>query len=117
MFAAADYRQPFHSVPGGWLSERAAVVNRVAMEAIYADTHPESCLGIRKDLAAHVPAAAAVVVDLGSGDGDGPAATARLLPSARVIAVEASPFMIIAGRAQNPVSHTANLIPFSTAHV
>eukprot|EP01045_Picozoa_sp_COSAG04_P007781 COSAG04_NODE_415_length_14711_cov_7.685464_5_plen_229_part_00 len=90
------------SVPNGWLSVRAATVNRVAMQAIYADAHPESCLGIRKDLAAHLPSDARCVVDLGAGDGDGASAAARLLPAARVVAVEASPFMIVAGRAQNP---------------
>merc|ERR1712113_705545 len=40
-------------------------------------------------------------VDFGSGDGDGPAAVARAFPSSQVHAIEASPFMIIAGRRQN----------------
>lgn len=95
------FRQPFHSVPGGWLSKTAALVNRMAMQAIYREAHVESCMGLRKDLSALVPSDAQLVVDLGAGDGDGPAATSRLLPKAKVLAVEASPFMIIAGRRQN----------------
>jgi SAM-dependent methyltransferase len=95
------YRQPFHSVPGGYLSEAAAVGDRRAMEAIYQDAHPCRSLGVRDVLAAHVPADARTVVDFGAGTGDGAAAIARRLPEARVIAFEASPFMIIAGRVQN----------------
>jgi SAM-dependent methyltransferase len=95
------YKLPFHSIAGGWLSKQAACFNRQAMQAIYNDAHPESCLGVRRELAAFVPPAAKVVVDLGSGDGDGPSAVARLLPDATVHAVEASPFMIIAGKRQN----------------
>ena len=58
-------------------------------------------MGVRQVLATHVPAHARTIVDLGSGDGDGPAAVARLLPSASVTALEASPYMIICGRRQN----------------
>lgn len=97
------YLQPFHSVPGGWLSKSAAVMNRQAMQAIYVDTHPESCLGVRKELAKFITVAkpGATIVDFGSGDGDGAAAVAREFPDAKVIAVDASPFMIIVGRRQN----------------
>jgi len=95
------YLQPFHSVPGGWLSKAAAIVNRQAMQAIYADTHPESCLGVRKEMAKLVAAGASTVVDFGAGDGDGAAAVARMFPQAKVIAVDASPFMIIVGTKQN----------------
>ena len=101
------YKLPFHSVPGGWLSKRAATKNRIAMQAIYREAHPRSCLGVREMLAAYVPAGARRVVDLGSGDGDGAAATARMLPRAKVLAIEASPFMIICGRRQN--RNTINL--------
>eukprot|EP00747_Dinoflagellata_sp_TGD_P060240 gnl/TRDRNA2_/TRDRNA2_151938_c0_seq2.p1 gnl/TRDRNA2_/TRDRNA2_151938_c0~~gnl/TRDRNA2_/TRDRNA2_151938_c0_seq2.p1 ORF type:complete len:272 (-),score=45.43 gnl/TRDRNA2_/TRDRNA2_151938_c0_seq2:620-1321(-) len=79
----------------------AAMVNRRAMQAIYVEAHPQSCLGIRQELAKHVPEDAKLIIDLGAGDGDGPAAVARARPSARVLAVEASPFMIICGRRQN----------------
>ncbi|MEM9562646.1 MAG: class I SAM-dependent methyltransferase [Actinomycetota bacterium] len=95
------YTMPFHSVPGGWLSEAAATGDRAAMEAIYADAHPEACLGIREELAALVPADAGVVLDIGSGTGDGPAAVARRLPETEVIGLEASPFMLTAARVQN----------------
>jgi SAM-dependent methyltransferase len=95
------YRQPFHSVPGGYLSEAAAVGDRRAMEAIYQDAHVRRSLGVRDDLAALVPDDARVVVELGAGTGDGAAAIARRLPDASVLALEASPFMIIAGRVQN----------------
>ena len=95
------YKMPFHSVPGGWLSKFAAMKNRVAMQAIYREAHPRSCMGVRDVLSEHVPKDAKRVVDLGSGDGDGPAATARMLPNAKVLAVEASPFMIVCGRRQN----------------
>jgi SAM-dependent methyltransferase len=99
------YLQPFHSVPGGWLSKAASTINRQAMQAIYADTHPESCLGVRKDLAQLVAAGktgeGTTVVDFGCGDGDGAAAVARAFPKARVIGVDASPFMIIVGSRQN----------------
>jgi SAM-dependent methyltransferase len=95
------YRQPFHSVPGGYLSEAAAVGDRAAMEAIYQDAHPRRSLGVRDELAALVPDVARGVVEFGAGTGDGAAAIARRLPEARVTAFEASPFMIIAGRVQN----------------
>jgi len=95
------YLLPFHSIPGGWLSQAAAMGNRTNMESIYIDCHPEKSLGVRKEVAKFVPCDARVVVDLGSGDGDGPAEVGRQLPNAKVIAVEASPFMIIAGRRQN----------------
>jgi SAM-dependent methyltransferase len=97
----AYYRQPFHSVPGGYLSEAAAVGDRTAMEAIYQEAHPRRSLGVRDEIAALVPGDARVVVDLGAGTGDGAAAIARRLPGAQVTAFEASPFMIIAGRVQN----------------
>ncbi len=95
------YTQPFHSVPGGYLSEAAATQDRGAMEAIYQDAHPRRSLGLREALAALMPADAARVVDLGAGTGDTAAAIARRLPSARVIGIDASPFMVIAGRHQN----------------
>jgi SAM-dependent methyltransferase len=95
------YRQPFHSVPGGWLSKRAATVNREAMQAIYKDAHRNSCMGLRKILSMYVPRSAMTVVDVGTGDGDGAASTARYLPGAKVIGIDASPFMIIVGRRQN----------------
>ena len=95
------YTLPFHSVPGGWLSKRAAMKNRIAMQAIYREAHPKSCMGVREILSGYVPSDAKRVVDLGSGDGDGPAITARMLPNAKVLAIEASPFMIICGRRQN----------------
>ena len=72
-----------------------------AWQAIYRDAHSDSCMGLRRELSALIPADSQLVVDLGAGDGDGPAATARMLPGAKVLAVEASPFMIIAGRRQN----------------
>ena len=96
------YRQPFHSVPGGYLSEAAAVGDRRAMEAIYQEAHPRRSLGVRDALAALVPEEAESVVDLGSGTGDAPAAVARRLPRAQVVGIEASPFMVVAGRHQNP---------------
>jgi len=95
------YLQPFHSVPGGYLSEAAAVGDRQAMEAIYQDAHPERSLGVRREVATLIPEDAKRVVELGAGTGDGAAAIARRLPEARVTALEASPFMIVAGRLQN----------------
>lgn len=101
LFRNRYYRQPFHSVPGGWLSKRAAVYNRMAMQSIYREAHPHSCSGLRGDLVQWVPMHSKFVVDLGTGDGDGAATTAKLRPAARVVGVDASPFMIIAGRRQN----------------
>ncbi len=95
------YTQPFHSVPGGYLSEAAAIGDRAALEAIYEDAHPRRSLGVRDELASLVPAHSRGVVDLGAGTGDGAAAIARRLPEARVTAIDASPFMVIAGRHQN----------------
>ena len=95
------YRQPFHSVPGGYLSERAAEGDRRAMEAIYQDAHPQRSLGVRAELATLVPEGARKVVDLGGGTGDAAAAVARRLPRADVLALDASPFMIVAARHQN----------------
>merc|ERR1712110_609000 len=56
---------------------------------------------MRSELAKLIPLGTRVVVDLGAGDGDGAAAVARHLPESRIIAVEASPFMMIVGRRQN----------------
>ena len=70
-------------------------------QSIYAETHPASCRGLRQKLAKFAPSSTRVLVDLGSGDGDGAAEFARALPSARVIAVEASPYMIVVGQRQN----------------
>lgn len=95
------YLEPFHSQLGGWLSQGAAMNNRQAMEAIYEDCHPHKCTGLRNELAKLVPENAKLIVDLGAGDGDGPAAVARVRGNARVIAIEASPFMTIVGRRQN----------------
>ncbi len=95
------YQQPFHSVPGGYLSEAAAVGDRRAMESIYEEAHPRKSLGIREALASLVPDDARSVVDLGAGTGDAAAAIARRLPEARVLGLDASPFMVIAGRHQN----------------
>jgi SAM-dependent methyltransferase len=97
----AWYRQPFHSIPGGYLNEAAALGDRAALEAIYEDAHPRRSLGLRDAIAALVPAAARSVLDLGAGTGDGGAAIARRLPRAEVTAIEASPFMIVVGRRQN----------------
>jgi len=56
------YTQPFHSVPGGYLSEAAAMGDRAAMEAIYEDAHPRRSLGVRDAIAALVPADATTLV-------------------------------------------------------
>lgn len=95
------YLMPFHSVPGGWLSAFAAVFNRTAMEAIYRDAHPQKSIGIRRDLAALVPSSSKLVVEFGAGDCDGAAAVARRLSAARIVALDASPYMLIVGRRQN----------------
>ena len=97
----AYYRQPFHSVPGGYLSEAAAIGDRCAMEAIYQDDHPRRSLGLRDVLSSLVPARAQVVIDLGCGTGDAAAAIARNQPDAHVTAIDASPFMLVAARHQN----------------
>ena len=95
------YLQPFHSVPGGYLSEQAALGDRLAMEAIYQEAHPERSLGVRKELASLVPDTARRVVDFGGGTGDAAAAVARRLPEAQVLSLDASPFMTIVARHQN----------------
>ncbi len=92
------YLQPFHSVLGGYLSEMAAVGNRVAMEAILENAHPRKSLGVREEIAQLFPEDARHILDLGAGIGDDAAAIARRLPSATVTAWEASPFMIVVGR-------------------
>ncbi len=92
------YLQPFHSVLGGYLSEMAAVGNRVAMEAILENAHPRKSLGVREEIAKLFPKDARQILDLGAGIGDDAAAIARRLPNATVTAWEASPFMIIVGR-------------------
>lgn len=95
------YQQPFHSVPGGYLSEQAALGDRCAMEAIYQEAHPERSLGVRKELASLVPEGARVIVDFGGGTGDAASAVARRLPQAQVTSIDASPFMTIVARHQN----------------
>jgi SAM-dependent methyltransferase len=92
------YLQPFHSVLGGWLSETAAVGNRVAMEAVLENAHPRKSLGVRDEIAQLFPENARHIVDLGAGIGDDAAAIACRLPSTTVTAWEASPFMIVVGR-------------------
>ncbi len=91
------YLQPFHSVLGGYLSEMAAVGNRVAMEAILENAHPQKSLGVRDEIAQLFPEDARHILDLGAGIGDDAAAIARRLRSATVTAWEASPFMIVVG--------------------
>lgn len=95
------YLQPFHSIPGGYLNEAAALGDRTALEAIYEDAHPEKSLGLRAAIAALVPAEAREVLELGGGTADGAAAIARRLPRARVTSIDASPFMVVVGRRQN----------------
>ena len=95
------YLQPFHSIPGGYLNEAAALGDRAALEAIYEDAHPEKSLGLRRAIAALIPVDARRVLDLGAGTADGGAAIARRLPDAAVTAIDASPFMVIVGRRQN----------------
>ncbi len=64
------YLQPFHSVLGGYLSEMAAVGNRVAMEAILENAHPQKSLGVRDEIAQLFPEDARHILDLGAGIGD-----------------------------------------------
>jgi SAM-dependent methyltransferase len=104
------YQQPFHSVPGGYLSEAAAVGDRCAMESIYQDAHPQRSMGVRSELATLIPADAKRAVELGAGTGDGAAAIARRIPQAEVTALEASPFMIIVGRLQNAEVRNLNFV-------
>lgn len=92
------YLQPFHSVLGGYLSETAAVGNRIAMEALLENAHPRKSLGVRDEIAQLFPQDARYILDLGAGIGDDAAAIARYIPSATVTAWDASPFMIIVGR-------------------
>jgi SAM-dependent methyltransferase len=99
------YLQPFHSVLGGWLSELAALNDRLAMEAVLENAHPRKSLGVREELAQLFPEQAKTIIDLGSGTGDTAAAIARRLPHAKIIALDASPFMIIVGRRQNQDVH------------
>jgi ubiquinone/menaquinone biosynthesis C-methylase UbiE len=95
------YCQPFHSVLGGWFSEIAAVGNRVAMEAILENAHPQKSLGVREEIAQLFPENARHILDLGAGVSDDGAAIAHRLPNSTVTAWEASPFMIIVGRLQH----------------
>ena len=92
------YLQPFHSVLGGWLSEMAAVGNRVAMEAVLENAHPRKSLGVREEIAQLFPEDARQILDWGAGIGDDAAAIARCRPKATVTAWDASPFMIVVGR-------------------
>jgi len=92
------YLQPFHSMPGGWLNPAAATGDRAAMESIYRNAHPRKSLGMRDAIAKFFPSDAKLVYDLGAGTGDQSAAIARLLPRAKVVCVEASPFMLIVGK-------------------
>ena len=56
---------------------------------------------MRDEIAKLFPEDARTIVDMGSGTGDGAAAITRRLPETQVMAIEASPFMIIVGRRQN----------------
>ncbi|MEZ7981645.1 MAG: class I SAM-dependent methyltransferase [Myxococcota bacterium] len=95
------YQQPFHSVPGGYLSEAAAVGDRGAMEAIYEEWHPRRSLGLREEITKLIPTDARTIIDLGGGTGDMGSTVAAALPEADVLTLDASPFMLIAGEVQN----------------
>jgi len=96
------YLQPFHSMPGGWLSPTSAGGDRKALNAIYAHAHPKKSLGLRKHMATLFPEDAKLIYDLGAGSGDQAGAILRRLPEAEIVCVDASPFMIEIGKRQNP---------------
>jgi len=101
------YLQPFHSMPGGWLNPSAAMGDRAAMESIYRSAHPRKSLGMRDAIAQFFPADAKLIYDLGAGTADQSAAIVKRLPGCEVVAVEASPFMIVVG--QRTHKNVANL--------
>ena len=93
------YLQPFHSLPGGWLSPAAATGNESAMRALFAPSNKRGCEGLRETLADAMPSDAKVVYDFG-GAGGGQAAVfaEKLGPEGRVVCIDPSPFGLILGK-------------------
>lgn len=93
------YLQPFHSLPGGWLSPLAAMGNESAMRALFKTSTKRGAEGLREVVASVLPRDAKVVYDFGAACGAQAAAFAeRLGPDARVVCVDPSPFGLILGR-------------------
>lgn len=93
------YLQPFHSLPGGWLSPMAAQGNESAMRALFAPATRNGCEGLREVVASMIPRDAKVVYDFGAANGAQSAAFAeRLGADAKVFAIDPSPFGLILGR-------------------
>lgn len=95
------YLQPFHSVPGGWLSPLAASGNEAAMRALFRKSHKRGAEGLRETVASLVPRDAKVVYDFGAACGaQGKAFAERLGVDAKVYCVDPSPFGLILGQKQ-----------------
>ncbi len=93
------YLQPFHSLPGGWLSPMAAMGNESAMRALFAPSTKRGAEGLREVVSSLVPSGAEVVYDFGAAAGaQGAAFAERLGPQGRVVCVDPSPFGLILGK-------------------
>ncbi len=91
------YLQPFHSIPGGWLSPLSAIGNNAAFGALYRRAHKRGAPGLREEIAKLVPKSAKVVYDFGaSTGGQSLAILERLGPDATVYAIDpAAPGLIL----------------------
>ncbi len=97
------YKQDFHSVDGGYLNKDAAITYDPITEKILVPS--ESFL--RKEFAAHFPANAKRVLDLGCGTGTATRAIAERLPDADVIGADLSPYMVAAAKLK--AKHLSNV--------
>ncbi len=97
----AYYQQPFHSLPGGWLSPMAATDNEAAMRALFGPATRDGAEGLRRLVAEQLPSDAKVVYDFGCTCGaQSEMFLERLGPDARVVAIDPSPFGLIYGKSK-----------------
>ena len=95
------YLQPFHSLPGGWLSPLAAAGNEAAMRALFGPAHRHGAQGLREVVSQVLPKDAKVVYDFGGACGMQCGSFAeRLGPDAEIHCIDPSPFGLILGKRQ-----------------
>lgn len=95
------YLQPFHSLPGGWLSPLAAAGNEAAMRALFQPAHRRGAEGLREVVAQVMPRDASLVYDFGGACGMQSALFAeRMGPDGKVVCIDPSPFGLILGKRQ-----------------
>ncbi len=88
------YKQDFHSIDGGYLNKDAALTYDPITKQILV---PNEAF-LRSETANAIPADAKTVLDLGCGTGTATRAIARRLPTAHIIGLDLSPYMVFAAQ-------------------